>query len=167
MKASRIGGAQAQLQLCCFCNVSIPHCQITSFTHLPSSLSFWFSLFSVCPYHLLLISFLLWLCTYIQTGLAGSINYELYRYRELKQIELWRMGSQPEGERKLRVWISPKSESSSGGGVAASPKGQCLCSPTTHPGSFRCRLHRSSPPTKPSPSTNLSPSLSPWPCFLL
>ncbi|KAM3216146.1 hypothetical protein P3L10_025586 [Capsicum annuum] len=24
------------------------------------------------------------------------------------------------------------------------PKGQCLCSPTTHPGSFRCRYHRNS-----------------------
>ncbi|OIT39415.1 hypothetical protein A4A49_22363 [Nicotiana attenuata] len=25
---------------------------------------------------------------------------------------------------------------------ANSPKGQCLCSPTTHRGSFRCRYHR-------------------------
>ncbi|PIN10766.1 hypothetical protein CDL12_16643 [Handroanthus impetiginosus] len=24
-----------------------------------------------------------------------------------------------------------------------SPRGQCLCSPTTHQGSFRCRFHRS------------------------
>ncbi|CAN4096359.1 unnamed protein product [Withania somnifera] len=24
------------------------------------------------------------------------------------------------------------------------PKGQCLCSPTTHRGSFRCRYHRNS-----------------------
>lgn len=29
--------------------------------------------------------------------------------------------------------------------TATSPKGQCLCSPTTHEGSFRCRFHRSSP----------------------
>ncbi|CAN0901597.1 hypothetical protein LINGRAHAP2_LOCUS21506 [Linum grandiflorum] len=28
--------------------------------------------------------------------------------------------------------------------------GQCLCSPTTHPGSFRCRLHRT---TSSSPSS--------------
>ncbi|RAL37206.1 hypothetical protein DM860_004128 [Cuscuta australis] len=27
----------------------------------------------------------------------------------------------------------------------SSPKGQCLCSPTTHKGSFRCRIHRSPP----------------------
>ncbi|CAK9150883.1 unnamed protein product [Ilex paraguariensis] len=29
-------------------------------------------------------------------------------------------------------------------GSVNSPKGQCLCSPTTHKGSFRCRFHRSS-----------------------
>ncbi|KAI4350868.1 hypothetical protein L6164_005275 [Bauhinia variegata] len=39
---------------------------------------------------------------------------------------------------KLSVSISPKSESSN----ASNPKGQCLCSPTTHEGSFRCRFHR-------------------------
>ncbi|KAF5742963.1 hypothetical protein HS088_TW09G01025 [Tripterygium wilfordii] len=27
--------------------------------------------------------------------------------------------------------------------TSSSPKGQCLCSPTTHQGSFRCRFHRS------------------------
>lgn len=27
----------------------------------------------------------------------------------------------------------------------AGPRRQCLCSPTTHKGSFRCRLHRSMP----------------------
>ncbi|CAO2841505.1 unnamed protein product [Amaranthus hypochondriacus] len=38
---------------------------------------------------------------------------------------------------------SPKSVD--GESVAATSKGggQCLCSPTTHQGSFRCRLHRS------------------------
>ncbi|KAL3835507.1 hypothetical protein ACJIZ3_010243 [Penstemon smallii] len=32
----------------------------------------------------------------------------------------------------------------------------CLCSPTSHPGSFRCSLHRSSrnPSPKPKPSVN-------------
>ncbi|PWA46727.1 hypothetical protein CTI12_AA505590 [Artemisia annua] len=30
-----------------------------------------------------------------------------------------------------------------GGGSVNSPKGQfCLCSPTTHQGSFRCKFHR-------------------------
>ncbi|CAL0312472.1 unnamed protein product [Lupinus luteus] len=50
---------------------------------------------------------------------------------------------QPESEgqgNKLTVTTSPKSD----GGVTSLPKGHCLCSPTTHEGSFRCRLHRSS-----------------------
>ncbi|OIW15991.1 hypothetical protein TanjilG_04526 [Lupinus angustifolius] len=39
---------------------------------------------------------------------------------------------------------SPKSDGGSGGRrVASLSKGQqCLCSPTTHEGSFRCRFHR-------------------------
>ncbi|KAK4415513.1 hypothetical protein Salat_2658700 [Sesamum alatum] len=37
----------------------------------------------------------------------------------------------------LTAVTSPKGE-----GVV-SPRGQCLCSPTTHQGSFRCRFHRS------------------------
>ncbi|PON58632.1 hypothetical protein PanWU01x14_165220 [Parasponia andersonii] len=38
---------------------------------------------------------------------------------------------------------SPKG--GTGEAPASSPKGQyCLCSPTTHQGSFRCRFHRSS-----------------------
>ncbi|KAI7739776.1 hypothetical protein M8C21_017202 [Ambrosia artemisiifolia] len=33
--------------------------------------------------------------------------------------------------------------SENGGGSGKSPKGQlCLCSPTTHQGSFRCKFHR-------------------------
>ncbi|XWS17244.1 hypothetical protein CRYUN_Cryun33cG0051200 [Craigia yunnanensis] len=46
----------------------------------------------------------------------------------------------------ITVSTSPKGSSVSVAAVAAnSPKaGQCLCSPTTHQGSFRCRLHRSS-----------------------
>ncbi|KAL8102394.1 hypothetical protein AgCh_027037 [Apium graveolens] len=33
-----------------------------------------------------------------------------------------------------------------GGSASGSPRGpgQCLCSPTTHQGSFRCKYHRSS-----------------------
>ncbi|KAH0459166.1 hypothetical protein IEQ34_011980 [Dendrobium chrysotoxum] len=35
--------------------------------------------------------------------------------------------------------VAPPSPRSAGGSVG----GQCLCSPTTHQGSFRCRYHRS------------------------
>ncbi|KAL2321258.1 hypothetical protein Fmac_030227 [Flemingia macrophylla] len=61
------------------------------------------------------------------------------------------MASQPKGSnnnKNLTVSTSPKSDGGNGGGgggsgVTGSPvKGQCLCSPTTHEGSFRCRLHR-------------------------
>lgn len=37
----------------------------------------------------------------------------------------------------ISVVVSPKGEGGGGGG------GRCLCSPTTHQGSFRCRFHRS------------------------
>lgn len=60
---------------------------------------------------------------------------------------------------KINISI-PSSAKSAGDGdaVAAhscSSKGPCLCSPTTHPGSFRCRLHRSNslPWTRHSKST--------------
>ncbi|KAL7239866.1 hypothetical protein ACSBR2_005684 [Camellia fascicularis] len=60
---------------------------------------------------------------------------------------------------------SPKS----GNGDVNSPKGQCLCSPTTHQGSFRCRFHRStsnpwfkrSNSMPPKSATNNLTSLSP------
>ncbi|TKY60899.1 hypothetical protein E2542_SST18002 [Spatholobus suberectus] len=48
-----------------------------------------------------------------------------------------------QSQSKLSVSILPESDSGSGSGVASLPKGQCLCSPTTHEGSFRCRFHRS------------------------
>ncbi|CAJ2676199.1 hypothetical protein L195_g030538 [Trifolium pratense] len=55
--------------------------------------------------------------------------------------------SQTQTQIKLTVSTSPKSDSGITGDAAAStlfPKGQqCLCSPTTHEGSFRCRFHRS------------------------
>ncbi|GLT98588.1 hypothetical protein SLE2022_160870 [Rubroshorea leprosula] len=39
---------------------------------------------------------------------------------------------------------SPKGGNSTGTVPAANPSfGQCVCSPSTHPGSFRCRFHRS------------------------
>ncbi|KAH0672260.1 hypothetical protein KY284_023347 [Solanum tuberosum] len=41
--------------------------------------------------------------------------------------------------------ISPTSENVTTGGLArqgSMSKNSCLCSPTTHAGSFRCRLHR-------------------------
>ncbi|XWS72012.1 hypothetical protein CRYUN_Cryun02cG0004200 [Craigia yunnanensis] len=45
----------------------------------------------------------------------------------------------------VTVSTSPKGSNVSEAAVPAnSPKGgQCLCSPTTHQGSFRCRFHRS------------------------
>ncbi|KAJ0030584.1 hypothetical protein Pint_13159 [Pistacia integerrima] len=45
---------------------------------------------------------------------------------------------------KLMVSTSPKGGKSSEGGATSSPKAQCLCSPTTHEGSFRCKFHRTS-----------------------
>ncbi|CAK8579549.1 unnamed protein product [Lathyrus sativus] len=46
-----------------------------------------------------------------------------------------------QSQTKLTVSTSPKSDSGIGDLI---PKGQqCLCSPTTHEGSFRCRFHRS------------------------
>ncbi|KAJ6856976.1 hypothetical protein NC651_038617 [Populus alba x Populus x berolinensis] len=45
---------------------------------------------------------------------------------------------------KLSISTSPKSGNGESAVASSSPKGQCLCSPTTHQGSFRCRLHRSS-----------------------
>uniref|UniRef100_A0A9I9CJK2 Serine-rich protein-like protein n=1 Tax=Cucumis melo TaxID=3656 RepID=A0A9I9CJK2_CUCME len=49
---------------------------------------------------------------------------------------------------------------------SSSPKGQCLCSPTMHQGSFRCRLHRSTSSawmkrSKSMPANNPVASLSP------
>ncbi|KAK7358319.1 hypothetical protein VNO77_00246 [Canavalia gladiata] len=37
--------------------------------------------------------------------------------------------------------------------ISSLPKGHCLCSPTTHEGSFRCRLHRSVTASTSSSST--------------
>ncbi|KAH7511901.1 hypothetical protein FEM48_Zijuj12G0032300 [Ziziphus jujuba var. spinosa] len=50
--------------------------------------------------------------------------------------------------------------------TSSSPKGQCLCSPTTHQGSFRCRFHRSKSTTwlkrsKSMPANNSVASLFP------
>ncbi|KAK4397034.1 hypothetical protein Sango_1540000 [Sesamum angolense] len=47
-----------------------------------------------------------------------------------------KMASQ-DSNSSLSAATSPKGES------VVSPRGQCLCSPTTHQGSFRCRFHRS------------------------
>ncbi|KAI3421762.1 uncharacterized protein J3R85_011973 [Psidium guajava] len=48
------------------------------------------------------------------------------------------MASKP----SISISTSPKGEAPTAA-AGSSPKGQCLCSPTTHPGSFRCRFHRS------------------------
>ncbi|KAI5680553.1 hypothetical protein M9H77_01780 [Catharanthus roseus] len=46
---------------------------------------------------------------------------------------------------KVTVTTTTTSPKSPNGDSGNSPKGgqQCLCSPTTHQGSFRCRFHRS------------------------
>ncbi|XWS69874.1 hypothetical protein CRYUN_Cryun03dG0001500 [Craigia yunnanensis] len=69
----------------------------------------------------------------------------------------------------ITVSTSPKGSNISEAAVPTnSPKGgQCLCSPTTHQGSFRCRFHRSSSSawmkrSNPMPANNSSvASLSP------
>ncbi|XVF49205.1 hypothetical protein PTKIN_Ptkin03bG0249900 [Pterospermum kingtungense] len=53
-----------------------------------------------------------------------------------------------QGNMTVTVSTSPKGNSNTSDSESAvpanSPKGgQCLCSPTTHQGSFRCRFHRS------------------------
>ncbi|KAJ4708421.1 Set1 complex component ash2 like [Melia azedarach] len=47
----------------------------------------------------------------------------------------------------IKVTTSPKGATAADGSASAGPPGspklgQCLCSPTTHQGSFRCRFHR-------------------------
>ncbi|KAB1207839.1 hypothetical protein CJ030_MR7G004139 [Morella rubra] len=58
------------------------------------------------------------------------------------------MESEKIGNKEMKVEIPSHAEVMSGGlsGLTRQPssaKGNCLCSPTTHAGSFRCRLHRS------------------------
>ncbi|GJN22484.1 hypothetical protein PR202_gb10049 [Eleusine coracana subsp. coracana] len=50
--------------------------------------------------------------------------------------------------------VSVSSSSSASGGVRS--RRSCMCSPTNHPGSFRCSLHkeRKSPPSPPSPGSS-------------
>ncbi|KAF8036460.1 hypothetical protein BT93_C2242 [Corymbia citriodora subsp. variegata] len=43
-------------------------------------------------------------------------------------------------KQSISISTSPKGETTAA--QPNSPKGQCMCSPTTHQGSFRCRLHR-------------------------
>ncbi|KAJ8749846.1 hypothetical protein K2173_013249 [Erythroxylum novogranatense] len=59
----------------------------------------------------------------------------------------------------ITVSTSPKAANGEGANpsTTGSPKGQCLCSPTTHEGSFRCRFHRS----KSSPWMKRSNSMPP------
>ncbi|KAL6331281.1 hypothetical protein AAG906_009709 [Vitis piasezkii] len=60
----------------------------------------------------------------------------------------------------IKVVTSPKGTAN---GDTKSPKGHCLCSPTTHQGSFRCRFHRSATMkrSKSMPSNTAVTSLSP------
>ncbi|KAK8523142.1 hypothetical protein V6N13_113098 [Hibiscus sabdariffa] len=69
----------------------------------------------------------------------------------------------------ITLSTSPKGSNSESAATANSPKGgQCLCSPTTHRGSFRCKFHRASASawmmkrSKSMPTNNTSmPSFSP------
>jgi len=40
--------------------------------------------------------------------------------------------------------VSPRDQKQSGNPMSNLPKRTCMCSPTTHPGSFRCSLHKNS-----------------------
>ncbi|KZV14917.1 hypothetical protein F511_40309 [Dorcoceras hygrometricum] len=56
--------------------------------------------------------------------------------------------------------VSPTSKMMSAGGISGQgsvTKHNCLCAPTTHAGSFRCRLHR-------SPSLQRTKSIDPPAC---
>ncbi|WJX30038.1 hypothetical protein P8452_18619 [Trifolium repens] len=55
-------------------------------------------------------------------------------------------------QHKFTISTSPTSESGSNT-TTPLPKGQCLCSPTKHEGSFRCRLHRGSSSSSSTTST--------------
>ncbi|XP_042400329.1 uncharacterized protein LOC121990201 [Zingiber officinale] len=76
-------------------------------------------------------------------------------------------GPSPRGARRT---LSTNSSSSACGAVTAIPK--CLCAPTTHAGSFKCRLHRANshghaPPSQtsippPRPPVNSSTTPRPW-----
>ncbi|PRQ46580.1 hypothetical protein RchiOBHm_Chr2g0090561 [Rosa chinensis] len=74
------------------------------------------------------------------------------------------MASHGHGSNNMSV--STNSPKSSNAAEAPSPKGggQCLCSPTTHQGSFRCRFHRSGSSSawtkrpKSMPAANNSPA---------
>lgn len=52
--------------------------------------------------------------------------------------------------------MSPTSQSCSSKLQVSSTRGNCLCSPTTHVGSFRCRHHRTQSQTRLASSTSLS-----------
>ncbi|KAG0479945.1 hypothetical protein HPP92_010803 [Vanilla planifolia] len=52
------------------------------------------------------------------------------------------MSSSTQNSPKPKPSVSLPSSNSTAGGVSHA-SGQCLCSPTTHQGSFRCRYHRS------------------------
>lgn len=65
----------------------------------------------------------------------------------------------------FNVSTSPQGGKNTEGGATSPPKGQCLCSPTTHQGSFRCRFHRASGSSswkmKPLPTNKSDASYSP------
>ncbi|XAR68240.1 hypothetical protein NMG60_11003309 [Bertholletia excelsa] len=50
-----------------------------------------------------------------------------------------------EEKRSTRFFSTSQPSSPSSLNKSSSARQSCLCSPTTHPGSFRCRLHRKPP----------------------
>ncbi|KAL3501129.1 hypothetical protein ACH5RR_035578 [Cinchona calisaya] len=70
------------------------------------------------------------------------------------------------GEAKMTLPVEAASAGAAtgggGGGLARQgsvTKNNCLCSPTTHAGSFRCRLHRSPPSLQRTKSIDSSTAL--------
>uniref|UniRef100_A0A2P2LDI8 Peroxiredoxins prx-1 prx-2 prx-3 n=1 Tax=Rhizophora mucronata TaxID=61149 RepID=A0A2P2LDI8_RHIMU len=97
-------------------------------------------------------------------SLTHSLSLSLSHTHTHTHTQTLRMASP-----SITISTSPKSGNGEGTTAAqsSSPRGQCLCSPTTHQGSFRCRLHRSRSSSawmtrsKSMPENNSVTSLSP------
>ncbi|KAL6591407.1 hypothetical protein ACP70R_049910 [Stipagrostis hirtigluma subsp. patula] len=101
------------------------------------------------------------------SGPVLSVSH--YRYASPTRVKLAGGGARSPGPS-----VSVSSSSSSPAGGAARSRRSCMCSPTNHPGSFRCSLHKerkapgshghghkpSSPPSPPSPTSPSAPSTS-------
>ncbi|KAJ0727259.1 hypothetical protein HanPI659440_Chr12g0479721 [Helianthus annuus] len=76
-----------------------------------------------------------------------SIFFKDFGYSPLQNLSRFSYSMAANEELKVDVeQVHVTSPPSGGGGLARQgsvSKNNCLCSPTTHAGSFRCRLHRS------------------------